>query len=170
MKHPPSIPVGTSSTPASSTNAAYKLPPMSTEPTPRCSGTNSEGQACEVPPALLTQDADGRHWCSSHDPSPEAEQRRKLASMRGGEATRIKHRKIKALDPGELGTLDTPEDAARWTRIIAEAVATGRLSTGAANAATRAVSQWLSARDLHVRETRLGRLEAEVERIRGGTT
>lgn len=142
---------------------------MSTELTARCAGTNAEGQACSVPPALLTEDAVGRFWCSAHDPDPVAVERRKLASLRGGESTRARHRRRAVLDPGELGPLRTPDDAARWSETIARAVAEGRLAAGAAQATTRALSEWVRARDLHVRETRLVALEQEIERMRGGS-
>src|SRR5690349_16856708 len=125
-----------------------------TEMTPRrCAGRTADGSPCAVPSELLVQRADGVSWCSSHDPSPVAREARKLASLRGGESTRAKHRQRAVLDPGELGPLESPEDATRWARTIGEAVATGRLSASAGQTVTRVLAEWTRARDLHVRET-----------------
>lgn len=135
---------------------------------PTCAGLTGDGAPCRVPPKLLSgPDAEGRWWCASHDPDPVVRQQQALASQRGAAATRARHRKLRALDRGELGPLDTPEDAQRWAATIARAVAEGRLAQGAANAATRALNQWLNARDLNVRESRLRKLENEVARLHG---
>lgn len=123
---------------------------------------------CRVPPALLyeTADADGvAGWtCNSHDENPLMQEARRMARQRGAMAT-ARHFK-RGLDPGELGPLQTLEDAQRHLAISCEAVSTGRISPAVSNAIDRKVSLFLKARDLDVRETRLTRLEAELERLK----
>ena len=131
------------------------------EPQPACPATNADGTPCKVPPEMLLDSG----FCYGHD--PDLEEQRKAVRSRGGLTTRLKARR--GLDPGELGALDTPEDALRWSRVLAEACATGRLSAGQATAAGRLLQSWLSSRELHVKETSLRELAADVRRLEGRT-
>jgi len=126
----------------------------------QCAGTNADGSPCRAPAELLLESG----YCWTHDPDvPEAE---KIAAKRNGGATmRLKARR--GLDPEELGELQTPEDALRWAFVIARAGATGRLSAGAVTAVRGALSVWVAARDLHIKETELTKLAATVKRLEG---
>jgi hypothetical protein len=134
-------------------------------PRARCAGITADGP-CEAPSALLSLDARGTHWwCYAHHPG--FEEARRVSSMKGGLATKLKTMNRRALAEDELGELQTVGDAMRWCTTIARGAATGRLSSAAANAATRSVQMWLQANDLHVRMTRLTQLEREVQRLKG---
>ncbi len=120
-----------------------------------------DGRPCGVPATWVK---DG--WCFAHNPALEAE--RRAANLRGGMTTARLLRKRRGLEEGELGALQTPEDAQRWCMIAATAVATGRMSASAASALRGLVTSWLRSRDLHVRETRLLALEKRVAELNGG--
>jgi len=130
----------------------------------RCEGF-TDGRPCGVPASLLRADEDGRGWCWNHAPDPATRAAHKVAAARGGLAARARARR--GLDPDELGPLKTVADAMRWSESIARATAAGQLSAAQANSAIRAVQQWCSAHDLHVRMTRLTQLEREVQRLKG---
>jgi hypothetical protein len=117
---------------------------------------------CGVPSHLIDPET---LYCFSHCPTREAD--RKEAHRRAGEATARRNRKRTVLDVGELGALETPADAARWCAKVGSAVAEGRLSSSQAQATIRAVSEFIRARDLHVRENKLRDLEREVALLRG---
>jgi hypothetical protein len=85
-------------------------------------------------------------FCWTHDPA-YAEARRQASAL-GGARTALKHqRQGKGVDPGELGPLNNPADAARWAGVVAAAVAAGRISASAANAIRSLLSEWRSAND-----------------------
>lgn len=108
----------------------------------RCAHVGEDGDQCRVTGGLVDPDTG---FCFSHDPSREEE--RRAARERGGMRTALRAKKSKALDPDELGPLETPRDAVRWCRIVGAATATGRLSASAANAALRAISEWRAAHE-----------------------
>lgn len=128
------------------------------EPGAQCAGTNADGSPCRVPSEMVLDSG----YCYAHD--PDLEEQRKAVRQRGGMTQALKSRR--GLDPSELPELRTPEDAQLFASVLAQAVATGRLSSAQATAATRALAQWLSSRDLHVRESRLTKIE-EVLRAEG---
>lgn len=138
------------------------------QPDRHCGGINKRGEACTVPPEMLLFDEESAAWwCVGHHPDPAIQEQRKAAAMRGSMRSKMRlSRRLQRLDPGELGRLETVADAQRQLAMLTEAVATGRLSPTQGNAASRAVIAWIRARDLSVRESRLAKLEQEVERLR----
>src|SRR2546427_844110 len=86
----------------------------------RCPGVNADGSACSVPSELLL--ASG--FCFPHDPARGLD-RVAAATIAGIKSNATKRNGI---DTQLLGSLETPQDAMRWTNRIALAVATGELS------------------------------------------
>lgn len=108
---------------------------------------------CRVPESMLLPDG----YCINHSPDPVVIAKRDAARLKGGLRTTAANKK--GLDAEDLGELQTPEDACRQLAVIAKATATGQLSSSAGSAATGALREWLKARDLMVREARLGKVE-----------
>jgi len=134
-----------------------------------CAGTSATGEPCRAPEDLLQVDPEDSEsfYCFAHAPWLEAE--RALAQRKGGLRTASKHRKFRYLDPSDLGDLDTPADAKRWSVVIARGLATGRLSSAAGQAALRAVQAFLQSLeviDLHERLSALEVRQADVEQQR----
>ena len=126
---------------------------------------------CRVPEQLLHEGPDGNWWCYQHDPDPALDQQRKAAATRGGLA--MARRTRRGIDEAELGPLDSPSDAQRWSHVIAVSVLSGVITAPQAHAGNRSVSLWLSARSQQVREDQLAnalsenaRLVAELEHAR----
>lgn len=131
----------------------------------RCSGRRRDGSRCDVPGPMVLWDQDTEAWwCVNHHPSPEIIEARRLSRQRGALATRARFRR--GLDPAELGELTTPQDAKRWSSVIALAVAGGRITPAQANAATRAVHEFLRSRDQVVRETELAALKRDLDALK----
>jgi len=129
---------------------------------------------CKVPSWLLRLDDTGEYFCRAHDPSPEVSAMRKTEAARGGDAFARQRRKGSGLSSEELGALNAPEDAQRWSTVVAQAVLDARITPAQAHAANRSVSNWLAARDKATRESQLSealrtneRLQIEVEALRG---
>jgi hypothetical protein len=134
---------------------------------PHCAGITASGGSCGSPTEMLRTDPEtGESWCFAHD--PEKEQERRLATTRGGLTTKL--RSQRGLDPDDLGPLETPLDARRWSAVIASAAACGRITPAQANAASRAVDGFLKARDQHIKETELADLKRDLERLKQATT
>lgn len=127
---------------------------------PRCRGTNQDGSACGAPERLVDAESG---FCYAH--GPEAKERLSEAGKKGAEATA---RKLRAggIEEGELGELETHADAKRWLKTIGAAVCSGRLNDRAAQAAIRAVSEWVKAHADEATATVVEELEAEVKRLR----
>jgi hypothetical protein len=106
-----------------------------------CAGTNRRGEPCRS----RVVRADG--YCLRHSPDPAAIALAAAASLRGGATTRMARASQKRLHDDELPPLDSPEAAEEWCAIMARAVATGRITAHAGNAAMRAVGQFLVAHD-----------------------
>jgi hypothetical protein len=124
----------------------------------RCAGTTADGTSCDVPPGLVLDSG----FCLRHSPDPQDRALAAAGSLKGALST--KARAKRGLDPGELGELETAEDALRWCATVAAAVAEGRLSASVGQTVARLVAEWRSARDLHLREGRLSELERELGR------
>ena len=84
---------------------------------------------------------------------------------KGGQATK-KKLSSPGLEADELPPLKTHEDAQAWLETIGRAVATGRLSDRQAQAAIRAVSEWVKAEGERATAEVVDELRAEVERVR----
>jgi hypothetical protein len=134
--------------------------------TPRCGGTRHDGAPCGVPAAILRQDEHGEWWCMGHDPDPVMRQRHALGTQRGGQTS--KRRLSRYLGEDELGQLETAEDAARWSRIVGLAIASGRITPSAGRAILLSVKHWLASHDQTIRENELADLKREVERLKRG--
>ena len=130
---------------------------------PACAGTNADGAPCGVSPRLLHRAEDGTYWCRVHDPDETIAAERRAASLRGALTSKIRHQGVSVSD---LPPLTSPAAAQTWAERIGRAVALRAIPPKAGTAALRALSEWTRARDLHVRETHLRDLEAEVERLR----
>lgn len=129
--------------------------------------TNGNGKRCAqagcgVPSDLVLVDPDGEHEpaCFSHAPWLEAE--RAIAREKGGARYAAKAKRYTFLDASDLGALETPADALRWSRVIAGAVATGRLSSAAASIALRAIEQWTRSHESVDLERRVAEVEQRV--------
>lgn len=105
---------------------------------PHCRAKNVDGSPCRAPERLVNAETG---FCWTHS-VPREERLR--AARRGGETARARARK---LVPSDLPDLDSPEAALAWTDAIGRAVAVGGLSGSQAQAALRAVSEFLKAFD-----------------------
>jgi len=125
----------------------------------RCPGIKRDGSACPVPSELLIEeeDAPGTWWCFNHH--PDYEDAREVARMKGGTRTALRNRRHRFLDKTDLGALKTPEDAQRWSAVIAESVATGVLNGSAARSALAAVELFVRSLEVVDHEARLAQLE-----------
>ena len=85
---------------------------------------------------------------------------------RKGGLAAAKARARKGLDKSQLGPLESHEDAKRWLRMIGEAVVTGILDKGDAQAGIRAVEAWLKAEADRVELVVLDGLKADVKRLK----
>lgn len=126
-----------------------------------CRGKNAHGEPCGAHPHLVDQ-ATG--WCPAHAPGGREEMRRR--ALKGAKATREAWKRP-GLSEGELGALETLQDAQRWLRVIGSAVATGRLDKGDAQAATRAVEVWIRASD-SLTEGEIAALHEKLEAVVAG--
>ena len=84
---------------------------------------------------------------------------------KGGLATK-RRMASSGLDPNELPELKTHEDAQEWLETIGRAVATGRLSDRQAQAAIRAVAEWVKAEGERATAEVINELRSEVDRVK----
>lgn len=119
----------------------------------RCAGVNTEGLPCQSP--IVGEDG----YCSAHRPG--GEERMKRLAAKGAAASRRG-----GLDPDELGELHTHTDAQRWLEVIGRAVASGRLGDRAAQAAIRAVAEWVKAEGERATAEIVDELKTEIERLK----
>jgi len=101
---------------------------------PTCAGFKIDGTPCTSPFVVR-----GTRYCSAHQPGGREEMQRR--GLMGALASR----RTNGLNPGELEDLESHEDAKRRLDLIGQAVLTGRLRDGQANAAVRSVEAWLRA-------------------------
>lgn len=76
----------------------------------------------------------------------------------------------KGLNAARLGELTTVEDAQRWLRTIAQAVAEKRLTHNEGRTMTGAVREWIRAEDIRLRAVDLEELRGQLAELkrRGG--
>ncbi len=84
---------------------------------------------------------------------------------RGGLATKRRF-SSPGLEPNELPELKTHADAQLWLEIIGRAVATGRLSDRQAQAAIRAVAEWVRAEGERATAEVVNDLKADIARMK----
>jgi hypothetical protein len=85
--------------------------------------------------------------------------------LRGAIASRSR----KTLNPDDLGKLTDHADAKRWLETIGRAVASGALSDRAAQAATRAVAEWIKAEESRLTREVVEQLRRRVEELEEGS-
>lgn len=100
----------------------------------RCAGVNVDGTPCTVPPELVM----GSGYCFVHDPDRQQE----VAAARARGAMSAARKLRRGLDEGELGPLESPADAQRWSRVTAAAVASGRITAQQGQSVARLLDQW----------------------------
>lgn len=84
---------------------------------------------------------------------------------KGAEATARKLRG-EGIDPDALPPLDSHEAAQTWLEVIGRAVTARKLSHNEANAAIKAVSEWVKTHGERMTATVVQELRAEVERLK----
>lgn len=102
--------------------------------------------------------------CTAHRPGYEdqmQERRKKAAKTRWKNA-----HENEGLMPDELPPLETHEDAKMWLEAIGRAVATGRLEDRSAQAAIRAVSEWVKTEGERATREVIDDLKDEIEQLR----
>ncbi len=125
----------------------------------KCQGKKADGNACGALPHLLDEDG----LCPAHRPGGReamAERGRK-----GGLATKRRNASP-GLRAEELPKLRTHEDAQNWLETIGRAVATGRLSDRQAQAAIRAIAEWVRAEGERQTSEVVNKLRAEIDRVK----
>lgn len=119
----------------------------------QCRGTNSEGQPCGAPPAVVGDDG----WCDAHRPGSGRSEMSKRG-QRGGLAATARNRSP-GLDPDDLPPLDSYEAAKVWCERVGRAVATGRLGRSEGNTILKAVRAWNSSEEHRAAAEALEELE-----------
>ncbi len=119
----------------------------------RCRGRNEQGEPCGAPESFVNPSG----WCPAHQPG--GRERLREAGRLGAEVSKQVRRKWKGLRHDELPPLRTPQDAEVWLETLGRAVAEGRLRNQDADAATRAVREWLKALEA-------GKVTEHVEELR----
>ena len=108
----------------------------------RCRAKNAEGKPCRAPEGMVDSIT---RYCPAHRPGATA--RLREAGRKGAKvSTRLRH-KAAGLSSDDLPPLRSPQDAEAWLERIGRAVATGELVNRDADAATRAVREWLRAHE-----------------------
>ena len=97
---------------------------------------------------------------------PEA--RREYYQRIGRKGGEVRRRQERGLNDRELPQLDSPQTAALWLERIGRAVATGRLASRDATAATKAVEAWLRANEAGATAERLESLRQQVDELKRG--
>ena len=124
-----------------------------------CKHVGPDGKGCRAPKQFV----DDSGYCHAHGPgSAETMAQR---GRKGAEATAKKLRCV-GLGPHELPDLRTHEDAQNWLEIIGRAVAVGRLSDRQAQAAIRAVAEWVRAEGERATAEVINELRSEVDRVK----
>ncbi len=125
----------------------------------KCKGITRSGEPCRAPEHMVDESG----YCHAHGPGA-----RERMAERGRKGALSLRRKVKGsgLTEDDLGALESYEDAKRWLETIGRAVATGRLGDRAAQAAIRAVSEWVKAEGERLTAQVLDELRDEVERLK----
>jgi hypothetical protein len=107
---------------------------------------------------------DAKGLCPAHRPG--GRERLREAGRKGAEVSAHVRRKAKGLRAGELPPLRTPQDAEVWLETIGRTVAEGRLRNQDADAATRAVREWLKAHEAGKVAERVEELQEQVAALK----
>ena len=122
----------------------------------RCAGRRADGEACKSP--FVGEDG----FCDAHSASRGGRDEMRRRGMAGAWASR----KSSGLDPNEIETLETHADVRRRLDLICQAVLTGRLRDGQAQAAIRACEAWIRTRGEEVTMEVVGDLRRQVEDLK----
>ena len=125
----------------------------------KCKGITRSGEPCRAPEHMVDESG----YCHAHGPGA-----RERMAERGRKGALSLRRKVKGsgLTEEDLGALGSYEDAKRWLETIGRAVATGRLGDRAAQAAIKAVSEWVKAEGERLTATVVEEVWEEVERLK----
>ena len=124
-----------------------------------CRGRKADGNACGALSHLLDENG----LCPAHRPGGREEMAER--GRKGGLATK-RRMASRGLDPAELPELRTHEDAQSWLETLGRAVATGRLSDRQAQAAIRAVSEWVKAEGERATAEVVNELRSDLDRVK----
>lgn len=119
-------------------------------------GVTKDGRPCPVAANLGPTG-----FCPWHD--PDKTRRSAIQAAAAGGAT-------PGLSVEHLGSLETIDDAVRWTKLIGTALARRDITPSEANALMRVLAQWHKNEDLRLRREDLRELErqiAEMQRAKG---
>lgn len=122
-----------------------------------CRGTNAAGEPCGSP--VVGEDG----WCPAHRPG--GRERLREIGAEGGRAAHEGGSTPTGLDADALPPLAAHGDAKTWLEAIGRAVATGQLGERAAQAAIRAVSEWVKAHEGELTAVVVEELQQEVSRL-----
>ena len=122
----------------------------------QCSGSKADGSPCGAVPQLVN--ADG--LCPAHRPGGRREMSER--GRKGGRA----NKRAAGLDPSELPPLTSHADAQSWLETIGREVASGRLPERQAQAAIRAVAEWVRAEGERAAVEVLDELRAEIDELK----
>ena len=125
-----------------------------------CKGVKADGTPCGIDPRFV----DETGYCAAHNPEKGSAWMSELGK-RGKQAQMADD----GVSESELGALDTVEDAQRWLQVVGAAVATGRLSDRRAQAAVRAVSEWVKAHESGRDAAMYAELQKKLERVKAET-
>lgn len=124
-----------------------------------CNGTNAAGEPCGAPPELVDAEMG---YCPAH--APDGPVRMREIASRGGKAAAAKA--SGGLHPDDLGELETFDDAKARLDLISRAVLSGRIESKVAQAAIRAVSEWVATEGERAANEDLEALAEELERLK----
>lgn len=124
-----------------------------------CNGTNTSGEPSGAPPELVDSETG---YCPAH--SAEGRDRMKEIASRGGKAAAAKA--SGGLHPDDLTELASFEDAKARLDLISRAVLSGRIESKVAQAAIRAVSEWVATEGERAANEDLEALAEELERLK----
>ncbi len=125
----------------------------------KCKGLTRSGKPCRSPEHMVAESG----FCHAHGPAA-----RERMADRGRKGALSLRRKVKGsgLTEDDLGALEAHEDAKRWLETIGRAVATGRLGDRAAQAAIKAVSEWVRTEGERVGAVEFEALRQDVEKLK----
>lgn len=128
----------------------------------KCKHENDDGSRCEAPENFVDPETG---FCHAHGPGGS-----ETMSEWGKKGGRAKAKKDRApgLDPEDLPPLDGPRAAEKWCEIIGRAVTTGKLAHREAQAAIKAVREWLRSHEAGEVEERVDDLQEKVAKLKRG--
>lgn len=127
----------------------------------QCQAVKDNGEPCQATPEFVDPETG---FCPAHDPTRPNEMKERGRS--GGLKSAEVRRKAKGLHPDELPDLRTHEDAKIWLEVVGRAVSTGRLGDREAQAAIRAVSEWVKTAAEEATREVVDELKAEIDRLK----